>query len=243
MLERAHLVHRLHQHLERRGRPRLELFLLVALSGLVGFLVSFGLLGAGVVSMPLRYGIAGAAAYLAFLCLLAVYIRRKGRLDGARDGLDALDAVSVMDPQFAGGADQVAAFAGGRSGGGGAAASWDGAAVEGSGGRSWMDADLDVGWILIAVAAAVGGLLAVGYVVWTAPALLAEVLVDALIVSTVSRQVGRVERRDWTATALRRTWLPATLTIATLVVAGWALQHAAPDAKSIGPALRTLAAR
>jgi hypothetical protein len=85
--------------------------------------------------------------------------------------------------------------------------------------------------------------MAVGYALWAAPALLAEVLVDALIVGTVSKQMGLLERRDWTATAIRRTWFPATVMILMLVVGGWALQQAVPDARSIGPAVQALATR
>ena len=96
--------------------------------------------------------------------------------------------------------------------------------------------------MLLALAAALAGLIAIGYIVWAAPLLLAEVLVDAAIVSAVSRQLVD-DRRDWTATAIRRTWLPATIVVASLVVGGWALQKIAPDAKSIGPALRAIANR
>ena len=86
-------------------------------------------------------------------------------------------------------------------------------------------------------------MIAIGYVIWIAPALLAEVLVDATIVSAVARSVTRVERRDWTATVLRRTWLPATALILAVVVAGYALQRVAPDARSIGPAVQTILQR
>ena len=93
---------------------------------------------------------------------------------------------------------------------------------------SWLDGDVDLGWVLLALAAAASALLAVTYIVWTAPALLAEVLVDAVIVSAVSKRLGSIERRAyWTATAIRRTWLPAAIMIATLALAGWALQKAA----------------
>lgn len=245
--ERSRLVRSLQDHLEQRGRPRAELFVIVSLSGIVGFLTSFALLSGGINSMAVRYGFAGGAAYLAFLGLLGVYARWMGRQTTHFDPIDAVDAVNFLDAPSFGRASAADAFAGGRSGGGGAAAAWGDsgtssshAASSRSGGGSWFDGDLDAGWVLIAIGAALVGLLAVGYVVWIAPALLAEVLVDAVIVSTVSRHVGLIERRDWTATAVRRTWIPATLVIVTLILAGWALQQVAPDAKSIGPALRAM---
>ena len=237
-VDRSALVRRIEDHLERRGRPRVELFLLVALSGLVGFIVSFALLTAGVWSMPLRYGIAASSAYLAFLCLLGAYVHWKRGLGDLGDP-DALELVQFLDPS-ASAVEGVRFFEGGRSGGGGASASWEDARTSSSESGSWLDGDLDLGWILIALLALAAGLVAIGYVVWLAPALLAEVLVDAVIVSTVSRHVGLIERRDWTTTALRRTWLPALVIIVSLVIGGWALQKAAPEARSIGPALREL---
>jgi hypothetical protein len=130
-----------------------------------------------------------------------------------------------------------APFAGGRSGGGGATGAWDHSG--GGSGGSWFDTD-DLGWVLLVAVIALSGVLAIGYVVYLAPLLLAEVLVDAVIVATISRRIAAAEKRDWTATVLRRTWLPATLLIAVLVIGGWTLQTIAPDARSIGPAVREL---
>ena len=96
-----------------------------------------------------------------------------------------------------------------------------------------------MGWVLLALAAALAGLLAMGYIVWAAPALLAEVLVDAVIVSAVSKRLG-TPHRDWTATAIRKTWVAATLLVIMLGISGWALQKAAPDARSIGPAIQEI---
>jgi hypothetical protein len=234
--DRAGVARRFRAHLEAHGYPRLAMFVLVSLAGMVGFLVSFALLAAGMTSMPARYAIAGTAAYLGFLALLAVYIAWKRRLERALDAADIIDVHHFVDPfprgEFASGGDSHALEPGGADG------------------SSWLDADL--GWVLLAIAAAAAGLVAIGWIVWAAPALLAEVLVDALIVSAVSSKLAHAERRacpaeadrrrrDWTMTAIRRTWLAAAVVIVTLVVAGWSLQHLAPDAVSIGPAVRAIA--
>jgi hypothetical protein len=206
---------------------------------MAGFLVSYGLLAGGMASMPIRYGIAGAAGYLAFLCLIAVWIAVKRRIDSPWDAVDALDVINVTDfsPSVSAPVPR-SFFEGGRSGGGGASAAWDHRG-SGPGGGSWLDAD-ELGWVILIAAAAFGGLIAVGYVVYVAPALLAEVLVDAVIVATISRKIAVTEKRDWTATVLRRTWLPATVLVGVLIIGGWALQRAAPDARSIGPAVEQL---
>lgn len=226
-------------HLEEYGYSRLELSLVVALSGVCGFLVSYGLLGGGVLSMPIRYGVAGLAGYLAFLALIRVWLAWKSRLQSAFDTVDVLDAVDLA-PRLFGDPSPASLFEGGRSGGGGAAGSWAEGRSSGGGssGSSWSDAwDGDLGWILVFAAALLAGLATIGYVVYLAPLLLAEVLVDGVIVATIAHRVSDLERRDWTATVIRRTWLPALAVVGLLMLGGYALQKIAPDARSIGPAI------
>ena len=224
---RDRLVERIRQHIEQQSYPRFEAFVLVSLAGMCGFIVSFALLSAGMTSMPIRYAISGLSGYVAFLALLGVYIAWKRRLDADIDVADAPDVVRHVDPSL-------------PSSDRGASDSWS--ASDTSSG-SWLDGFDDLGWIVLALVAAVAGLIAVASIVWAAPTLLAEVLVDALIVSSVSRHLADSERRDWTTMAIRRTWIPAAIVIIALVVGGWALQQAAPEATSIGPALKSLSAR
>ena len=238
-LERSKLIERVHKHLEERGWPRLVLLVIVVLSGSAAFLVSFALLSAGVSSMAWRYAIAGTSGYVAFLGLIALYVVWKRRF-GEFGAEEAVDVAQWMDLRFPSGSGTPSPhyFAGGRSGGGGSSSSWGESSA--SDGGSWFDGDADFVWVLVALAAISAAGLAVGYVVWMAPALLAEVLVDAAIVGTVSKQMGLLERRDWTATVIRRTWFPATVMVMMLMVGGWALQQAVPEARSIGPAVQSL---
>lgn len=231
-------------NLEASAWPRVELSLIIGLSGIAAFLISFSLLRAGLDSMALRYGLAGAAGYLAFLGLIAVWIAWKRHgfepdldLEGGHHLLDGIDVGSNVF-----GVRGPTSFDGGRSGGGGASGSWmeSRSGGAGGGGSSWGDELGDsLGLVIVIIAAVIGGLLAIGYVVYLAPVLLAEVLVDAVIIAAISRRVAAADRRDWTATVLRRTWFPALTLIAILVAGGWALQKLAPEARSIGPALET----
>ena len=50
-----------------------------------------------------------------------------------------------------------------------------------------------------------------GYLVWTGPALLAEGLVDGLVMSRVYKTMKVAGQPYWMSGVLRRTWLPATL--------------------------------
>ncbi len=131
--------------------------MLIATAGFAGFIVSYGLLGAGMDSMAWRYAIAGVTGYAAFLFLLGLYVmwrRGGGEVDG-----DLFEVADVLDVRFPGGPSSPSYFSGGRSGGGGASSSWGSGSSGGSG--SWLDGDVDLGWVLLAIAAALAALLAV----------------------------------------------------------------------------------
>lgn len=63
---RQQLVRRIQRELETRGYPRLQMMLLVGLTGGAGFLASFCLLVYGVDSLGVRYAAAVAISYLVF---------------------------------------------------------------------------------------------------------------------------------------------------------------------------------
>jgi hypothetical protein len=101
--------------------------------------------------------------------------------------------------------------------------------------------DLDELWPLaVAVACALGGLIAVMYVISTAPVLLSEVALDAAIVSTLYGRLRKQDMSHWAVTVLRRTWVPALGLLALAAVGGYALERAAPEAQSIGSVIRAL---
>lgn len=123
---------------------------------------------------------------------------------------------------------------GGSAGGGGGDA--------GSGllsGLDIFDADSEgCVFFLLALALVVAGTLAALYVVYAAPLLLAEILVEGVLLSGLYRGMKRAQRGDWLGAAVRRTWLPVLLTLVTFAAAGYFLQRAAPRARSIGEAWR-----
>jgi hypothetical protein len=99
---RAVLVERVKRELEQRGYPRLQMFLLVCLTGGAGFLASYGLLYAGLTSLAVRYGLAVVIAYGAFLLLLWLWLRTDA---DTYDGLD--DAVGTTCHRLRLGVDTV----------------------------------------------------------------------------------------------------------------------------------------
>lgn len=237
--------------------------LIVALTGAAGLLASFVLLRVGIDAMALRYPLALAAAYLVFLAMLWLWLRTQASDYGdvPDPGLGDLDLGPVGDaaawpPLRSGG--------GGDFGGGGAEAGFDaplraaaelpragGEAIpiDGGGGASgsWSSlgdaagavGDADEAAIpLLAVALALGLALASLYVVYVAPVLFAELLLDGALSYTLYRRLRGVgDGPHWLVTALRRTVLPFALTALFLAAVGAALTAWAPGARTLGEAL------
>jgi hypothetical protein len=131
------------------------------------------------------------------------------------------------------------------SGGGGGGGAGGGDLLSG------LDFDFDLDsegcvFFLLALALIVAGVCASLYVVYAAPVLLAEILVEGVLLSGLYRGMRRARRDsggggDWLGAAVRRTWLPVLLTLLTFAAAGYLLGRAAPRARSIGEAFRAVA--
>jgi hypothetical protein len=241
-----------------RSAPRLELMLIVTLAALAAFFSSVVCLRLGLWSMTWRYPIAVLGGYLVFLALMRVWIAWKRSEIGGRNVLDAADVVEVVADLASTGLPDTAAssgaareapamFAAGRSGGGGGGGSWAAPtpsrppAVRPSGAGFGIDLDWDELWpLVLALACALGGLIAIVYVIYAAPVLLAEVALDAAVMSVLYRRLRREDASHWTLTVIRKTWIPALVITLLAAAGGWALQTAAPDARSIGGVLRAI---
>lgn len=263
---RDEAVGRLRHDLQAHGWPRSQMTLLVALTGGSGLLASFLLLRAGLDSMALRYPLALLMAYGVFLLLLWLWLRTK-----ADDWADLPDpGVNLTDWRSgpAGGprAPSWSSGQGGDFGGGGASASFDAPArahplmqsppVRAHGGTNDTSGPLDgMGSVsdlgdadefaipLLLIALAAGLALSSLYVVYSAPTLLAELLLDGALSATLYRRLRGIERRHWVSTALRKTALPFALTALLLATVGWGLHSAAPGARSLGEAVHQFNAR
>jgi hypothetical protein len=222
---RDELIHKAKDRLLRRGLPRLQMSGLLALTGAAGFLSSFLLLQLGVGSMALRYPVAVGLAYGVFLLLLRVWldIQRRGWLDVAMEQApDAIEA--ALDG--AGSYTPKASLGGGGSGSG-----FD------------LSFDLDDSGFLVLMAVLIAAVAAVGaalWILWIAPALLAEVLVDGLVMTALYKRLRQPQPTNWLASAVRRTWIPALAVALLLSAAGWLLQRAVPDARSLGAAWKAV---
>jgi len=224
--------------------------LLVLLTGGSGLLASYVLLQAGVTAMWLRYPLALCAAYLVFFVLLWLWLRTK-----AEDYGDVLTPPSGSFSSSGGdqwvGPAKLASGQGGDFSGGGASASFDSAAPFNPSSAPTADtsSSLDDGFPavgdadeaaipLLVILVVVGLALSSLYIVYSAPVLFAELLLDGALSATLYRRLKGLERTHWVETALRRTALPFLLTAVFLTISGWALGSYAPHAQSIGEVVR-----
>lgn len=239
------LVARLARQLTEDSAPRIHLCIIMMAAGGAAFLSSVLMLWSGsevFQSMTLRYPAAALCGYLAFIALIRLWIS----VHRPSEGFDIDPTSDIADAvvgDFIPRAPDVPQSlelesARPRTEAGVGRAVRDSVLDAGSGG--W---DLDVGdfiWLVVAAACAIGGLLAIGYVIYIAPVLLAEVALDAAIISALYRRLRADEAGYWLTSVFTRTWVPALVLVVFAIGVGFALEMIAPDARSIGGVIRTL---
>jgi hypothetical protein len=233
--------------LERDHWPRLQMMLIVMLTGLAGLLSSFLMLHAGVMSIGMRYFFAMCSAYIMFLFLLWIWMRTRA------DDFDIPDPIELADLAVDMPKPDVASFSGhgGSFDGGGASGDYLDSDAVTSVAQVVEDAGDGVGDALGSVAGADDAAIPIAvvllglailfsslFVVYSAPVLFAELLVDGVLTAGLYNRLRNVDRRHWLETALRRTALPFVLTAAVVTGAGFWMGSYAPGAHSLGEVLR-----
>lgn len=267
-IDSAHkeLVDRVEKRLERRSYPRLQMMIIVSLTGATGLLVSATLLRLGLTDMGLRYPVSVLIAYCAFLVLLWLWIRKIAgdfsnltpeqlAVDESADA--ALRAAAQVAPLL-NPAQPVGELGGVR----GLSAEEKKARANALGHvsrvrqrftdafrttagdednvRSRSEAVDESGKLLIPLMVLllfIGMGLASFYVVATAPALMAELLVDSTLSYSLYKRLVRTEEPSWLRAAVSRTLWPLALTTIFVSIMGWAMGDIAPGAHTLGEAL------
>lgn len=231
-------VARIRHTLLRLQSPRLHMGAIVMLTGLAGFLCSAILLHAGLSAMWQRYPVSVLVAYAVFLMLVWLWLRLRG------DGADALDGVNILDGASRESGQAGWSGSGGRSGGGGASASFETAAspneLEEITLADAVPDGLDAGegfFVGIAIAVAAAAAFGAIWLVWAAPTLFAEILLDATLSAGLYRRLRHLQADHWLLTAVRRTALPFLTAAIVLAAAGGVMQAMVPGADSIGDLL------
>lgn len=249
---RINEIQRVRSDLERDSFPRLQMLLLVSITGVAGFVASYTFLQAGFTDMWLRYLAAFVIAYLVFLLLLWLWLRTR-----AEDYTDVPDfsgsGSSHPNPSSSGSSDSCTCYSGkgGDFGGGGAGGDFHSSAsghvdlptidipAFGDSGGSVGDAlgaaaeaqEFAIPLIVLIIAGVL--LLSSFFMIYSAPTLFAELLVDGVLSATLYRKLRCLETHHWLETAIRRTVWPFILTAAIVSASGWAMTLYAPEAHSI----------
>ena len=215
----------LERHFVKQSAPRLILSLILIVTALAAFAISVGLLRAGLFAMWLRYPLAVLLGYGVFIGLLRLWIEFERSRFHPR-GEEIAKAIAELETSPRESPVSERRYRYGRW--------WD-----------WFDLpqvlEPGEGCLVVVLMAIVLGLVGLAvFAVLSAQALLAEVFLDAFIVSILYRRLRIAAREGWLGTALRRTWLLVLGTAALLALAGWCLQAISPGAHSIGPALQKL---
>lgn len=241
LFHRSREIQRLRGSLERDGYPRLQMFFLVALTGGSGFIASYGLLMSGLVEMWVRYFAVFGIAYLVFLFLLWLWLRTR-----AEDFADLADVPDLV-PSSSGHVKVDLHGHGGNFNGGGASGSYEddsSLSVIPEDGKYLGDAlgaaaDADEFAIPLVLIIFCGALILSSFwIVYAAPVLFAELLVDGVLAASLYRRLRGLETRHWLETAVRRTLWPFLLTAVIAATCGWGMKQYAPEAHSLGDVIR-----
>jgi hypothetical protein len=218
---------RVAEWLQGRFFLRVHMSLILIGTFLAGLAATKLLLMVGVSSLALRYVLAVCAAYLVFLALIKLWLIYV-RADRTGIDLDA-DGLDWIDP----GVEGTDVDPGGGFGGGGATGSWGNAPAVKSSSSPSVDFSLDGDeWLVVILfLALVLSLLLVGvYIIYTAPALLAEAAFEALLAGTLVRRAKRIERTGWVGAVWRATVWPFLLIVVLSGFLGWAVRKQCPEA-------------
>ncbi len=245
--DRKKAIARVKRWLEQRSMPRLQMSIIVLVTALAGFLSSFLMLQLGLTRMGIRYLLAVGFAYAAFLALLCLWLHyhRKKTTERKTDADTNFDALDWLDLNLIPSSETTSAVEfGGASGGGGAARSFGAGMLgdsenAGTGAKISAILDWDDGaWIIALILAVLGGVIASLYIIFSAPAFLAEILVDGVLAAGLYKRLRHIDNRNWLETALEKTWLPVLIVALLFLVAGHLIQLHLPEVDSIGDVWR-----
>lgn len=95
--------------------------------------------------------------------------------------------------------------------------------------------DDEIGIVLIVVfgvlIALLFSVLGVGlYIIWEAPAILAEAVFDTVLAASLIRSTKQMNEPDWMENIFKATWKPFAIVLGFSVISGWAMHHYAPEA-------------
>jgi hypothetical protein len=217
---------------------RFHMTVILGLTFLAGLGVTKLFLDAGNTNLAARYGTAVAVSYLVFLLLLKAwlwYIDDRASEVDAGDVADAVDIGTDIASEFlqSAGRDGAVQFQGGSFGGGGSSGTF------GEGGASAL---ADIGGdedgcalavVVVIVVAVIGITLSALYLIYAAPAILAEAAFEALLASSLLRGARKAESPGWVGGAVSATALPFVAIFVLATGFGWFANEYCPGARRV----------
>ena len=239
---RERQIGRMKSLLLSRGHPYLLMTIFLAITGLTGFLASVMMHMGGLNSMGLRYPLAVGVAYLVFLLCLGLWLLAHQKARGSRPPTTNHPGPYCGPYDFYP-YDYYPWFTFPRFG------SSSGSAAVSSGSSSSSSSkgmNLDFGdgeglvlvVVILIIVAALAALAASVYVIFMAPILMAEMLVDGVLLAGLARRMRAPKAPHWSIGAIQRTWLPVLIVAGVFCIIGFALEFFVPGAHSMGEALR-----
>lgn len=220
----------LQAYFERRSRPRVILSVVLIAAGLVGLLASIGLFHAGLERMWIRYPLSALVGYAGFLALLRAWAGWE------YDSFSPEEMTGALPPaagEAVPATPRRLARAGGRA--------LEHSAVEGVDCLDAFDSiDGEGCFVFLLLAALIGVVITLLCGIFAAPALLAEVFLDAFLISVIYKRLRVKADEHWLRTAVRRTWKSAITISVLLSIAGGTLARLAPGARSLGQAIKEM---
>lgn len=222
--QRVRMLGRLRQYLTRRRSPRSVLSSILILTAISGFLSSMGMLKLGLGEMWLRYPLAVLVAWGVFLALVRAWAHREH--EEVRVDEDLAD-LGPKDDVFDGAPGRRVLYDDTSP-----RRWWDG--------FDWLTALLEaesfiIGLaVLIAVIALAGAFVAIAGLILQAEVILAEVLLDVLLVSALNKRLHKLGPGWWLESAVRQTVGPVIAVLLFLGTSAFLMQKYAPEAESIG---------
>jgi hypothetical protein len=203
---------RLRHSLAARFLLRFHVSLFLAGSVATGWIVDRLLLGAGWQAMLWRYPLAIAAAYLAFLGGVAAWLR----YSGIREYLDRRNAAALVGDDVARGRPTDWRTQG---------RSWDAVDIP------WLATDFEgclLSLLLLAAFFAFGR-----YLIFAAPSLFADVVLELLLAAGLLRGVRRIESSGWIAGVWANTWPTLAFALAASLFVGWLGKSTQPPSSTL----------
>jgi hypothetical protein len=252
--------------LQHRFFLRVHMTAILTATILVGLATTWVLYRIRLNVFAIRYGLAVITAYAAFVGFIKIwlwYVEYCGRRRSGGTADDWFDCINFSGGGSSSGSSVSFSGGGGKFGGGGASGSWASesnvqaapvvvappprsssssstsskSSSKSSGGGGGGDDLGELILVLLIIALVLAIIASFIWIVWAAPAILSEVVFNAVLAGALARHTHRATCGEWIGGVIKKTAIPFVLILALSVTMGWWAQHICPTALRLADAL------